>query len=52
MTPKPDSNTPKVAVQKPIRKEIKGANETARLFVNVDELMRRSQMLRMTRYVE
>ncbi len=52
MTQKPDPNTPKTSDQKPVRKNVKGASETARLFVNVDEIMRRSQALRMTRYVE
>ena len=52
MTPKPDSTTPKASDPKPARKSMKGASETSRLFVNVDEITRRSQALRMTRYVE
>ena len=52
MTPKPDPNIPKTSDQKPVRKLMKGATETSRLFVNVDEVIRRSQALRMTRYVE
>ena len=52
MTPKPDPMPSKPSFQKPARKIDKGATETARLFVNVDEVVRRSQALRMTRYVE
>jgi len=52
MTPKPESHASKTSEHKPVRKILKGATETARLFVNVDEIIRRSQSLRMTRYVE
>jgi hypothetical protein len=38
---------------KPSRKILKAATETSQLFVNVDEIIRRSQALRMTpRYIE
>ena len=52
MTPKPEIHPSKTSDQKPVRKLLKGATETGRLFVNVDEIIRRSQALRMTRYVE
>jgi hypothetical protein len=52
MTSKPESHASKASSHKPARKIVKGASETARLFVNVDEIIRRSQSLRMTRYVE
>jgi hypothetical protein len=52
MTPKPESHASKPGEQKPVRKIVKGATETSRLFVNVDEIIRRSQSLRMSRYVE
>jgi len=52
MTPKPDHNASKASPQKPVQKSQKGAYETSRLFVHVDEILRRSQPLRMTRYVE
>jgi len=52
MTSKPETNASKTSEQKPVRKILKGATETSRLFVHVDEIIRRSQSLRMTRYVE
>ncbi len=52
MTPKPETHTSKASEQKPVGKSLKRANETSRLFVHVDEILRRSQSLRMTRYVE
>ena len=52
MTPKPDPNTSKTSDQRPVRKSMKGATETGSLFVNIDEIVRRSQSLRMSRYVE
>ena len=52
MTSKPDQNTSKASSTRPVRKQLKGAPETMRLFLNVDEVIRRPQMMPLTRYVE
>jgi len=51
MTPKPYP-TPKAAIQRPSRKILKGATETARLFIDVNDANRRTQTMPLTRYVE
>ena len=52
MTPKSTQSAAKPASsEKPVRKVRKGAAETSRLFIDVDEIMRRPQMS-LTRYVE
>jgi len=52
MTPKPDPNASKASSPKPAQKSQKGAYETSRLFVHIDQVLQRTQSLRMTRYVE
>jgi hypothetical protein len=52
MTPKPNPNASKASPPKAAPKSQKGAFDTARLFVHVDEVLRRTQSLQMTRYVE
>jgi len=52
MTPKPDQSTSKASSLRPVRKSLKGATETGRLFVNIDEFIRRTQTVALTRYVE
>jgi hypothetical protein len=51
MSSKSDQNS-KTSHHKPVRKSQKGAAETARLFLNVDEIIRRPMPVAMTRYVE
>jgi hypothetical protein len=54
MTIKPDQNISKTSsnTMRPIRKASKGPVETSRLFIDVNEAIRRSQVLTLTRYVE
>jgi len=52
MTQKPYPNASKASPQKPVQKSQKGAYDTASLFVHVNQDLRRTQSLRMTRYVE
>jgi hypothetical protein len=54
MDPKTRSNSAKAGAAKPgsVRKRGKGLAETARLFLDIDEVIRRSQTVPLTRYVE
>jgi hypothetical protein len=52
MTPKPVQVNSKGSNLRPIRKVTKGATETSRLFIDVSELVRKTQALPLTRYVE
>jgi hypothetical protein len=52
MTSKPDQSQNKTSPEKPVRKSRKGATETSRLFIDVDEVIRRSVITPLTRYVE
>jgi hypothetical protein len=52
MTPKPDPSTSKGTPMRPVRKVQKGAAETARLFIDVNDANRRTQTMPLTRYVE
>ncbi len=52
MTPKPDQGNSKASNQRPVRKVTKGATETSRLFIDVNEIVRKTQAMPLTRYVE
>jgi hypothetical protein len=52
MNTKPDPNTSKTSPSRPVRKSAKGATETSRLFLDVNDTTRRTQALPLTRYVE
>jgi len=52
MTPKPDQVNSKASNQRPVRKVTKGAAETSRLFIDVSEIVRKTQAMPLTRYVE
>jgi len=52
MTPKPEQVNSKGSNQRPMRKVTKGVTETARLFIDVSEIVRRTQAMPLTRYVE
>jgi len=52
MTPKPDHSTSKTSSLRPVRKILRGATETGRLFIDVNDVIRRTQTMRLTRYVE
>jgi hypothetical protein len=52
MTPKPTQVNSKTSNLRPVRKMTKGATETARLFIDVNEIVRKTQALPLTRYVE
>jgi hypothetical protein len=51
MTSKIQNNS-KAGLEKPVRKSRKGATETSRLFIHVEELMGRFQTVPLTRYIE
>lgn len=52
MTPKPYQANSKTSNQRPVRKVTKGATETSRLFLDVNDAIRRTQTMPLTRYVE
>ncbi len=52
MTPKPYPASYKGSILRPVRKINKGATETARLFIDINESIRRTQAMRLSRYVE
>ncbi len=52
MTPKPYQVNSKASNQRPVRKMTKGATETSRLFIDVNDAIRRTQAMPLTRYVE
>jgi hypothetical protein len=52
MASKPDQSQSKVGSEKPPRKNRKGTTETSRLFLDVDEIIRRPLTMPLTRYVE
>jgi hypothetical protein len=52
MTSKPSPVHSKASPQRPARKVTKGATETSRLFIDVNELVRKTQAMPLTRYVE
>ena len=52
MTIKPDQNISKGSSTRPVRKSWKGPMETSRLFIDVNQVIRRTQTLALTRYVE
>ena len=52
MTPKPYQVNSKTSNQRPVRKSTKGATETGRLFIDVNDAIRRTQTMPLTRYVE
>ena len=52
MTIKPDQSIPKTSSTRPVRKSSKGPTETSRFFMDVNETIRRTQALALTRYVE
>jgi hypothetical protein len=49
---KPDQSISKTSTTRPVRKSSKGPNETARLFIDVNEINRRTQHVALSRYVE
>jgi hypothetical protein len=51
MSPKPYQPAAKPAMLRPVRKA-KGATETARMFIDVNDVIRRTQAMPLTRYVE
>ena len=51
MTPKPYQPNSKASILRPVRKA-KGATETARMFIDVNDVIRRTQAMPLTRYVE
>jgi hypothetical protein len=51
MTPKPYQPNSKASQPRPARK-VRGATETARLFIDVNDAIRRTQAMPLTRYVE
>jgi hypothetical protein len=52
METKPRSQTGKTEAAKSSEKPVKGATETARLFLDVEQASRRSQTVPLSRYVE
>ena len=52
MTFKPDQSISKTISLRPVRKSSKGSTETSRLFIDVNEVIRRTQNVALTRYVE
>jgi hypothetical protein len=52
MTLKPYQVNSKASNQRPVRKLLKGATETARLFIDVNVAVRRTQAMPLTRYFE
>jgi hypothetical protein len=52
MSPKPYQANSKPSNLRPVRKVSKGATETARLFIDINETIRRTQTMPLTRYVE
>jgi hypothetical protein len=52
MTSKPIPTPAKSAAARPARKNRKGATETSRLFIDVEEIIRHPQTTPLTRYVE
>ena len=52
MTQKPYQANSKGGNLRPVRKMSKGATETARLFIDVNDAIRRTQTMPLTRYVE
>ena len=52
MTSKSDQSTSQTGSEKPVRKSRKGATETSRLFIDVDEMIRHPQPAPLTRYIE
>jgi hypothetical protein len=52
MTPKPYQVNSKASNLRPVRKIMKGATETARLFIDVNDAIRRTQTMPLTRYFE
>ncbi len=52
MTPKPYPSNSKASNLRPVRKVLKGATETSRLFIDVNDAIRRTQTMPLTRYVE
>jgi hypothetical protein len=52
METKPRTQTGKPEAAKPSEKQVKGATETGRLFLDVEQASRRSQTVPLTRYVE
>jgi hypothetical protein len=54
MNSKTDQSQPRTSPDKAVRKIRKGTTETSRLFLDVDEIIRRTQTqtVRLTRYVE
>jgi hypothetical protein len=52
MISKPSSNISKTSTTRPVRKSSKGPAETSRLFLDVNEVIRRTQSLALTRYIE
>ena len=51
MTPKPFQPNSKPTILRPARKS-KGATETARMFIDVNDVIRRTQAMPLTRYIE
>ena len=52
MTLKPYQVNSKASGLRPVRKMMKGATETAHLFIDVNDAIRRTQTMPLTRYVE
>ena len=52
MTNKPVQNISKTSTGKLVRKSKERASETTRMFIDVDEVIRRPQTVLLTRYVE
>jgi len=52
MTQKPYQTNSKASNLRPVRKIVKGATETGCLFIDVNDVIRRTQAMSLTRYVE
>jgi hypothetical protein len=52
MTQKPYQSNSKASNLRPVRKIMKGATETGRLFIDVNDAIRRTQTMPLTRYFE
>jgi hypothetical protein len=52
MTPKPYQANSKASNLRPVRKMMKGATETVSLFIDVNDAIRRTQTMPLTRHFE
>jgi len=52
MTQKPYQANSKASSLRPVRKMMKGATETSHLFIDINDAIRRTQTMPLTRYFE